>query len=182
MRPGGIEAMWLRVLESRVPKSLLDVGCRDLRSSFEIARWMGPGYCGVDIDRAAVHVAHSRLWGIGGSVSVIARDDFGLSLNKTFDVVLASCVLYHLSDKLVRPFFKALPKLLTPTGCCLATINCDLPEGRWKGFPFVQRSIQFYEGLALGAGLILKDRGPISDHGYSLRETTATNRLIEVSR
>lgn len=183
--------MWLQVLgeidgpPEFYPGTVLDVGCRDLCSSFKIAEWLKEDYYGVDVSAPSIISAKYRSYSHGFycNLRTVHGKDFGLCFGKTFDVVMASCMVYHLTDELAECFFQALPRLLKPEGIGLmnvnTTITCSTP---WKGFPFVQRSIGFYKRLAKDAGLDLKDRGPISDHGYKLLTTTATNNLLEIRK
>jgi len=172
----GVEGVWLDLIRHTKPETVLDIGCRDLRSTRAIADLIGEGYRGVDVDAEAIaRAGDSRCFAVG-------RKDFGLSLGMQFDMILLSCVVYHLTNDLVTLLFMALPELLTKDGIAWLNVNTVIPEASWNGLPFVRRSVGFYKGLAEFNQLRLNDVGCLSDWGYTLSRSTASNRLLIVRR
>jgi len=182
MLVGGIEGMWLFMLQKIQPrpKSILDIGCRDLRSSEHIIKWFPPfGYCGVDVRADWLNAGQEK--NPQAILRVVEENDFGRSFHRRFDVVMASCVVYHLRDDLVEELFKAIPGLLHTGGRALMNVNIKVIEGMWEGLPFVKRTINFYRDLATKAGLLLADLGPISRLGYPAGVDASDNHMLELT-
>lgn len=179
-----LEAMWVRAVQELAPRArtVLDVGCRYLRVSGEIASRFREGFYGVDVNPEAIELARSKAIP-GVHLACAGETDFGRCFGRRFDLVLASCVVYHLRDELVAEFFQALSRdLLGDKGIALANVNTTQDPGRWGDFPFVRKPLSFYEDQARLAGLTLIDRGPITAFGYTPQNTTATNIMIELRR
>ena len=166
----GIEDFWLKILLSMAPSmsSVLDIGFRNLCAAKRIAAHFGDGHYGVDVQPTD----------LGPNYRQVEPDDFGAIFGRRFDCVYASCVVYHLTDALAERLFTVLPTLTTRF---LANINTVSTPDKWKGFPFVKRSVSFYQDMAARHGGQVTDRGPLSDYGYNQRPETAKNRLIEVN-
>jgi predicted TPR repeat methyltransferase len=161
---------------------LLDVGCRDLSGSDRIQKWLGDRYYGVDVDASAVARAVEKLGG-DGNLAFVEPDDFGTIFRKTFDVVMASCVLYHLTDPLAATFFQRLDTyLLAPGGVCFANVNTSHPPLTWEGFPFVRRTLRFYDHLASRHNLHIKRLGTARQYDYQLDHPAGDNQLLEIRR
>lgn len=184
MQMGGIEAVWVNLLTPLAggEKTILDIGCRDLRSTLPIAKLFGTHYYGVDVDANAVVAGSVVAVGLGSHLSEVDERDFGRCWGKKFDIVIASCMIYHLRDELAEEFFRALAVTLKKRGRAFVNIN-DSVRGphTWEGrFPFVLRSLDFYRERAEGEGLRVEDRGLLTSHGYNLKRATGSNRLLEI--
>lgn len=179
-----LESMWVQAVQVLAPeaKTLLDVGCRYLRVSGALAHKFREGFYGVDVNAAAIDKAIEKAipW---INLACAGESDFGRCFERKFDLVISSCVIYHLRDKLVGEFFRALSRdLLEDHGVALANVNTTQAPGKWGEFPFMRRPTSFYEEQAKSAGLVLTDRGPITVFGYTPQNTTATNIMIELRR
>jgi SAM-dependent methyltransferase len=187
-----VVSFWAEFLSVLVTKHgrdgrLLDIGCRDVRSGRLLAWAFGNRYYGVDINRECI--AAGQTWlrerRLLGHLRTVPPEDFGVSFDLRFDTVVASSMVYHLTDELAGKFFVALARLLKPEGVALANINEHAPEGRWEGLPFVQRPLCFYEGLAARVGLEVEALGTPPELGCvpnPLHPRADRNTIIRVTR
>jgi hypothetical protein len=135
------------------------------------------GYYAVDVRKDQLAIGQAMNLPI--TLHWVKESDFGRCFLRRFDVVMASCVLYHLRDDLVEEFFKTLPNLLLPGGRSFVNVNTVVKEMTWEEFPFVKRPLSFYEGLAAKNGMVVRDLGSLADLGYDLDEG-GTNRMLEI--
>ena len=166
---------------------LLEIGCRDLRSSRALTIVFDERYRGVDINPECV--AAGRRWlpsrGLYGEIRATEPTDFGRCFGCKFDVILASSVVFHLTDELAAEWFKSLSELLVPGGAAICNINEREAEAAWEGLPFVRRPLAFYEGLAAEYGLAVEALGTSLDLGCEPdpeHPESGFNTILEIRR
>jgi cyclopropane fatty-acyl-phospholipid synthase-like methyltransferase len=128
---------------------VLDFGCGTLRGGIPIIDYLDNGlYYGVEVssirlDEGLKELNDEKLT----HKNPLLTTDIN-RINEIFDIIWCYQVFIHLSDELLINFISKLPSLLKSNGKCFATINCHSDEGSWQEFPFVKRTISFYEGVA----------------------------------
>ena len=116
--------------------------------------------------------------------TIILSDDFGRRelCRRKFDYVWCFQVFYHLEDHLVDDCLQQISRVLAQQGLCYANVNLTINEGTWKEFPYVRRSLQFYESLADKHGLRLNDLGQQREWGYTTKVCGQYEQMLEFRR
>lgn len=153
--------------------TLLDIGCGPLRGGILFIDYLDSGnYSGVDIRQEVIQEGLNQIRNRGLSskeATVRTSSTFGLEEleARSYDFIWCFQLFYHLDDELVDACMKSITALLAPNGACYATVNTDASEGEWLEFPYVKRSLEFYEKLANNHGLEMTDLGPIRNWGFT---------------
>lgn len=157
----------------RPSHSLLDIGCGPLRGGIPLIRYLdSSGYTGFDIRPGVVEEAWQQV-NIEQlqfkSPNIVVSESFGRDElgNERFDYIWCFQVLYHLTDDLVEHLFAQLAARLAIDGCCYANVNTVWNDGKWLDFPYVRRSLEFYETVASQFGLCTTSLGQLRNWGYS---------------
>lgn len=176
---------FLRAVGLQPHHRLLEIGCGPLRGGIPLIRYLERGrYAGIDvrpevIEEARRQVARERL----------AEKDPVLAASQTFgeeelhgcrfDYVWCFQVFYHLEDELAEACLEQVARFLEPGSACYANVNADQPQGRWKEFPFLQRPLEFYAGLARAHGMAMRVVGRLHELGYRGRARGRMNHMLE---
>ena len=176
---------FLRRMGLQPHHTLLDIGCGPLRGGIPVIRYLEPGnYTGIDIRPAVVAEAQRQIAKAGlqhkqPAVLVSAsfgRDELG---DRQFDFIWCFQLLYHLEDEQVDQCFSQVVRFMHRESVCLANVNTTEPPSHWKGFPFVQRPLEFYESLAARHGLRMRNLGQLRDWGYTRKVAGQFNHMLE---
>ncbi len=164
---------------------LLEIGCGPLRGGIPLIRYLDPGnYAGIDvrlevIEEARRQVVREQLTE-KDPVLAASRTFGGEELRgRRFERVWCFQVLYHLEDRLADACLAQVARFMDPGSACYANVNADLPQGRWKEFPFLQRPLEFYDGLARAHGMTMRVLGRLQALGYRGRARGRMNHMIE---
>jgi SAM-dependent methyltransferase len=169
---GRFQIDFLRQLGLEPGHRLLDFGCGNLRGGIPLIVYLDGGhYTGVEVRGEALEEGRSRLAAQGLEDRrprlVHATDLAGLDLGDRFDVVWAFSVFIHLSDAILDEAIAAVARHLGPDGVLYANVLVGTgPDGKWRGFPVVQRPWAFYEAAFARHGLAIEDLGPLTAFGH----------------
>lgn len=153
--------------------SLLDIGCGPLRGGILFIDYLDSAkYAGVDIRPEMIEegLGQIKKYGLSGkNPTVRVSSSFGLEEleRHTFDYIWCFQLFYHLDDELMDACLKSISTLLAPGGSCYATVNTTSNDGEWLEFPYLKRSLEFYEKMSDSHGLSMTDLGPIRDWGFT---------------
>jgi len=169
-------------------ETVLDIGCGPLRGGVPLIQYLNSEhYVGFDIRPAVVSEAQAQIAKLDLSdkkpdVFVsrsFGRDELG---DRTFDFVWCFQVLYHLEDHLAEQCLEQIARFLGSDAVCFANVNVVGGSGRWLEFPFLKRSIEFYESLAEKCGLSIRSLGQLKDFGYTRKVAGQHNYMLELRR
>lgn len=173
---------------------VFDVGCGNLRIGSQLVRYLRSGhYVGIDVRQAVLEQARALLdrEGISNrSARLFLCDSFSHPEmgGELFDVIIAFQLLYHLEDMQLAQAFDTLIRRLMPEGRLYANVqfayntNDAKARGRWKEFPFIRRSREFYREMADRAGLEMEVIGRLDTLGYDYHTIGATNHMLAFAR
>ena len=156
-------------------RTLLDVGCGPLRGGIPLIRFLDSGhYVGVDIRRWVIGKARREVVReelVEKKPELIVSSTFGQDelASRAFDFIWCFQIFYHLEDPLADALFAQVKDLLKPEGVCFANVNTSQKPGRWEKFPFVRRSLEFYEELSRKHGMKMENLGQLRDLGYTTK-------------
>jgi 2-polyprenyl-3-methyl-5-hydroxy-6-metoxy-1,4-benzoquinol methylase len=165
--------------------TLLDIGCGPLRGGIPLIAYLDTGnYTGIDIrpdiiKEAKIQVRKSKL--NHKKPTVVASSTFGeqeLGV-MTYDYIWCFQVLYHLDDDIAKACLCRISSLLSDGGVCFANVNVKHEEGHWLEFPYIRRSLEFYEAIALKHGLTTNNLGEQRDWGYTTKVAGQYDTLLE---
>jgi len=165
--------------------SLLDIGCGPLRGGIPLIRYLDEArYTGIDIRQHVIEEAWSQIRNedlTKKAPNVVVSTSFGRAeLGDTrFDYIWCFQVLYHLDDQLVEDCLAQVTCRLADDGSCYANVNLLSEEGRWKEFPYVRRTLEFYEAIARRNGLQTRDLGQQRDWGYTNKVPGQYDHMLE---
>ncbi|MEU2424160.1 class I SAM-dependent methyltransferase [Streptomyces sp. NPDC007851] len=107
---------------------LLDFGCGPVAAGLAMIRYLDPGgYVGADISRMALELGADRIAAAELSerrpelVLLPATQWLAPLARRSFDMIWAQSVLTHMAPNDAETLISAVPGMLTPTGCLLAT-------------------------------------------------------------
>jgi SAM-dependent methyltransferase len=167
---------------------ILDIGCGPLRGGIPLIRYLDEGrYTGLDIRPDVIDEARRQIEKEGltsKSASVVTSTSFGCDElgDSQFDFIWCFQVFYHLYDDLAGRCLEQVSRRLAADGSCFANVNLDRREGRWKEFPYLCRSLKFYEALANKNGLKVRDLGLQRDWGYTDKVPGQFEHMLEFRR
>lgn len=162
---------FLRDLGLMPEHRLLDLGCGTLRGGIPLIRHLEAGhYTGVDIRPRVISEAWRELedHGLVGKAPMLhcVQDLARLELSQKFDVVWAFSVLFHMDDDTLDTALGCVRRHLAPGGQFLANVNLgERPDGHWRDFPLVWRSMAFYEMAFRRHGLQVTNLGRTAGFG-----------------
>lgn len=162
---------FLRDLGLMPEHRLLDLGCGTLRGGIPLIRHLEPGhYTGVDVRPRVISEAWRELEDqglLGKAPTLLCAEDLArLELPQQFDVVWAFSVLIHMDDDTLNAALRCVRRHLAPGGQFLANVNLgERPDGEWRGFPLVWRSMAFYETAFRSHGLQVTNLGSMAGFG-----------------
>lgn len=163
---------FLKSRDLRPEHYLLDIGCGSLRGGIPLIEYLGKGhYVGVERQKDVLDEGRRELrkaeltW---KEPLLLTSAEFSAErLAVRFDFVWAFSVLIHLTDALLNETLDIVSNSLTEHGVFYANVNVgDRPEGNWRGFPVVWRSMDFYRETCFRHGLLAADLGALSDLGH----------------
>ena len=164
----------------------LEIGSGPLTLGLPLMQALKPGnYTGVDVRANVTNLAYTEIARAGLAARnprLIVSDNFGASAlgDETFDVIWSFSVLFHLSDDLVEDWFANVKRRLAPDGRYWANFNDGLNESEWLEFPFVNRNVEFYTGIAEKNGLSLRSLGTIAELGFAGAGAEKDNIMVEI--
>ncbi|MFI9835026.1 class I SAM-dependent methyltransferase [Streptomyces sp. NPDC051913] len=161
---------------------LLDFGCGPVAAGLAMIRYLDPGgYVGADISRTALNLGTDR---IAAAELAARRPDLVLLpatewlaplARRSFDMIWAQSVLTHMAPKDTETLISAVPHMLTPTGCLLATFYLhDTPGPRRadiKDWSYDLATLAHYaEAAGLQASLLddFRHPRPYVRHGHHM--------------
>ena len=152
---------------------LLDLGCGTLRGGIPIIEYLEPGhYYGVEPRYHVLQEGRQELIesGLQDRLPHLIHADRlrDCDLGRHFDIVWAFSVLIHLTDEILNTALAFVKRHLSPDGSFYANVNIGEAshDGSWQGFPHVYRSVKFYQGACLNAGLSLQLMGSLRELGH----------------
>jgi 2-polyprenyl-3-methyl-5-hydroxy-6-metoxy-1,4-benzoquinol methylase len=167
---------------------LLEIGCGPMTGGIPIIQYLDPNrYVGIDVRSSVLDLAWQEVGAAGLSLrnaKLIHSLDFAHSelRGEMFDFIFSFSVLFHLDDERLDHFFAMVRERLHPDGKCIANINTEASDDRWLEFPFVRRSVETYQQIALRRGLSLIDHGKIDSLGFEGHGLERRNRLLVFKR
>lgn len=151
---------------------LFELGCGTLRGGIPIIEFLDVGrYVGVDVQQDVLDEAWNELTEAGLAWKQptlrVAPDLSRLALDGKFDCVWAFSVLIHMTDPILHDAFALVSDHLEDDGVFYANVNIGVgEEGRWRKFPVVTRSLEFYRAAGDANALTVSDLGPLRDLGH----------------
>ncbi len=179
---------FLRRNDLQPAHSVLDIGCGVLRGGIPLIRYLDVGgYTGFDIRPSVIEEAWLQVEKEGlesKSPIVLVSDTFGRDElgDSKFDYIWCFQVFYHLEDKLVEQCLAQIEARLAAGGRCYANVNCTFDDGSWFEFPYLRRSLDFYENLASQFGLTMTDLGQQREWGYTDKVPGQFDHILEFKR
>ena len=166
-------------------KNILDIGCGPLRGGIPLIQYLDEGnYTGIDIRQNIVEEAWSQIKKENLTMKaphVFVSDSFGQKElgEARFDYIWCFQVFYHLDDQVLENCVAQIASRLAEDGRCYANVNLLSDEGSWKEFPYVRRSMSFYESIAEKFGLQMHDLGQQREWGYTDKVPGQYDYLLE---
>lgn len=168
---------------------LLDIGCGPLQGGVAFIKYLNPNcYVGIDIWESVIEEAYlqalrEKLTAKNPIFAV--ANDFGKSLlNREYDYIWASQLLYHLEEHDVDALFEAVRRMLNQKGIFLFDIighpNKVEHTSKWSVFKFYLHSQDFIERTASKHGLKAMPVGTIGQYGYPEEISLKTNVLFKI--
>jgi SAM-dependent methyltransferase len=168
--------------------TVLDIGCGPLRGGVPLIEFVNPGgYTGFDVRNACIEKAHGQIEKLDLTVKkprVFLSNDFGATelIGLKFDYVWCFQILYHLDDPLAEECFRQIANFLGSSSTCYANVNVFAESGRWKEFPFLKRSLEFYKVLGEKVGLHVRSIGQLKDFGFTDMIEGQFNHMLEIRK
>jgi SAM-dependent methyltransferase len=156
-----------------VPKHyVLDLGCGVLRGGLPIIEYLDPGhYYGIEsrgpvLEEGKIALREAELE--SKEPSLLLVDDLSrATLDRKFDLVWAFSVLIHMDDTILNSCLDFVSRHLTPNGRMYANVSIGTgKDGRWKEFPVVSRTEDFYKTAAERHGLQVREVGTLGSLGH----------------
>jgi SAM-dependent methyltransferase len=169
----------------------LDLGCGTLRGGIPLIEYLDVGhYTGVDVRAVVLEEGRRELEesGLVGRAPklLFCADLHDFEAGQRFDVIWAFAVLIHMPDSVLAEALAAVARHLERSGVFYATVNIgERPEGSWKGFPIVSRSMDFYQRAVAFHGLRLEDLGALNTLGHVhprlSEERQSSQRMLRIT-
>jgi SAM-dependent methyltransferase len=169
----------------------LDVGCGTLRGGIPVIEYLDEGhYTGIDVREIAIEEAKKEL----ASYPQLAAKRPRLLLSTGFDSLpdlgpidraWSFSVLIHMEDEISAGCLLYLAQALRVGGLyhANAILGDDHTSRLGKaGFPVVTRPIEFYERLAVNAGLEMRNLGTLRSLGHELGVKGDGHSMLEFRR
>ena len=178
------QLQFLQAMGLSLEHTVLDVGCGPLRGGIVLIEYLGRGhYVGIDVRPPVIAEARRQIIKRGLTAKqpeVYVSASFGRDElhDRCFDVIWAFQLLYHLEDALVDEYVAQVARQLRPTGAAYANVNPQLPPGRWKEFPYLQRPLEFYQAAGRRHGLDVEALGELRDFGYTTKVAGHHNQML----
>lgn len=153
-------------------QTFLDIGCGVLRGGIPLIQYLDSGgYTGVDVRPSVIGTAKELILSEGladKKPNLIAWEDIGtLPVNGPFDFIWAFSVLFHMSDDILIRCLSTVKRIMAEDGLFFANIDTrNAPDGRWKTFPKVHRSLDKMANMAERAGLSMSPMGTLDVLGH----------------
>jgi cyclopropane fatty-acyl-phospholipid synthase-like methyltransferase len=166
---------------------LLDIGCGTLRGGIPLIEYLHRGhYFGIDVREQALVEGRKELQEAGlveKQPTLLLSDDLSqLMIDQEFEYIWAFSVLIHMSDDILDQALRFVRKHLSDRGVFYASANIGArKESRWREFPVVWRTLEFYSDECSRNDLVIDDLGPVKDHGYE-PESEEYQRMLRVIR
>lgn len=171
---------------------LLDLGCGPLRGGIPIIEYLEAGhYYGIDVREQSLEEGRKELREAGlehkNPVLVLSERLSSLSIEKEFDFIWAFAVLIHMTDDILAECLGFVRRHLKESGCFYANVligpRFERRWLRWRGFPIVRRTLEFYQNMGFRNGLRVSDAYQLSSRGYLLASLSKVDRkMLEFRR
>jgi SAM-dependent methyltransferase len=190
-RKPAFQMRFLRQVGLQPGHYLLDLGCGTLRGGIPLIQYLEPGhYYGVDVRAQALEEARKELRESGlehkSPVLVLSERLSSLSLDREFDFIWAYAVLIHMSDDALGEGLDFVRRHLKENGSFYGNVlignTFDHRWLRWRGFPVVRRTLDFYRSAGLPNGLQIGDAGRLSSRGHLLASLLEVDNRMLVFR
>ena len=153
--------------------SVLDVGCGTGTLAIAAKARAGSGgeVCGVDPSPEMVTRARRKAVKAGVEVRIETATAEGLPfLDGTFDLVLSTLMLHHLSEEGRQQAIQEIARVLRPGGRFLAVDIGGAPKGKRRGFlhrlpNHAHFDLDEVTPMLDGVGFRIVDRGPVGSPG-----------------
>ncbi len=170
--------------------TFVDIGCGTLRGGIPIIEMLDRGhYTGIEVRPHILEEAKAELAvhpvAVSKAPKLILSDGFPtLGRLGPFDWAWAFAALIHMTDAIVEECFQFVGRELSESGTFCANVNIgeDADRRTRAGFPVVTRTKQFYQDLALAAGLATVDLGTLSSLGHNLGVGGDFHHMFRFSR
>jgi SAM-dependent methyltransferase len=167
---------------------LLDIGCGTLRGGIPLIRHLEPGhYFGIEVSAARLEEGRRELREAGleekHPTLLLAPNMAKLKIDRKYDFIWAFSVLVHMSDPVLEETLDFVSDHLSGDGAFYANVNIgERKEGRWREFPIVGRSFDFYRDACAAMDLAVADLGPLSELGHvSGVHTQDRQRMLRIT-
>jgi cyclopropane fatty-acyl-phospholipid synthase-like methyltransferase len=164
---------------------LLDFGCGTLRGGLPLIEYLDEGnYVGLDVRTETMREACLELEESGLArkrPTIIHAGDLSLlSFGHRFEFIWAFSVLIHLDDSDLARTLNFVARNLLPDGAFFANVNVgSRTDGRWREFPLVWRSHEFYKRAYAQHGLDSTDIGALREYGHTARTAGEEDQLSQ---
>ncbi|OYD16942.1 hypothetical protein CH330_01350 [candidate division WOR-3 bacterium JGI_Cruoil_03_51_56] len=177
---------------------LLDYGCGEFYGLGEYGNRVGPllikyldegNYYGLDI-RKSVYKENTKIVQEQEELEakhpklIYIENMDSVQIFETFDYVWAFSVVIHMGDEILDKFLNFVSSHLKKTGVLYMNVNIAPRNTRcyWKGFPVVERPMNFYTVLTGKYGLTITDIGGLASFGYRHDPAAERQRMLRVTR
>ena len=168
---------------------LLDIGCGTLRGGIPVIKHLEPShYFGIEVSAERLEEGRKEVRDAGleeqRPTLLLAPDMANLKIDRKFDFIWAFSVLMHMSDPVLEQTLDFVRDHLSGDGALYANVNIgERKEGRWREFPVVGRTFDFYRDACAARGLAVADFGPLSELGHvSGVRSHDSQRMLRISR
>ena len=169
--------------------TLLDLGCGTLRGGIPLIDYLQSGhYVGIESRQNVLDEGRKELAEAGlehkQPLLIASPDASTLDLEQRFDFIWAFSVLIHMSNDVLARSLGFVARHLARDGVFYANVNIGTrPEGNWRGFPVVWRTLEFYHAACGTHGLVVADLGTLKAMGHVTNiESQDRQRMLRITR
>ena len=182
------QIQFLKDMKLKPEHYLLDLGSGTLRGGIPLIGWLQDGhYFGVEVRARALEEGRKELREAGlegkNPTLLLSPDISRLTIDRTFDYVWAFSVLIHMTDEILDDTLAFVAKHLSDQGVFYANVNIgdNSRKGRWRGFPVVWRSFEFYSQACANNGLRVIDLGSLRSLGH-VSKAKDRQRMLSITK
>ena len=129
---------------------LLDIGCGVLRGGVPLIKYLNEThYYGIEKDSERLEEGVKELNESGEAQKNPHLTTNCETIDRKFDYIWLYQVFIHLTDEILHDTLSIIDSFLKESGVCYATVNVGKRnQGKWKEYPHVFRSLDFYKKSA----------------------------------
>lgn len=155
---------------------LLDFGCGVLRGGIPIIEYLKTGhYYGIEVDQIRLQEGKKELEenNLQDKKPVLGTN-FSI-MDRKMDLILSWQVFIHLKDEILKESLASMVKFLKHDGKIISTVHLSeevIEDGKWREYPVVFRSFEFYKGIADDQNLNVEISDSTSKKEHKHKNTT----------